>query len=122
MKARTEHVESIRSQTGLLRALGDAAVQAQLQLTTDQQEQIRAILRNGFEQATPIWESLAELQRKTLDQATAVFSDEQNATWEQMDTQFVDVQPLANRAPRLGGPGMRGWPRTRWQPIGPPRG
>ena len=63
MTPQREGFEDIRAPARDISAFMDAEVRAQLQLTDDQQEQIRAILRAGFQEGKPIRESLAELQK-----------------------------------------------------------
>ena len=109
-----------------LRAFGDAEVQLQLQLTDDQREEIRTILRQGFQEARPIRESLAELQRRTLEKATAVLTDEQKSELEQLQEHFEVEQGSASSmsqgGPRMrGGPGMGRGAGMRRPPMGEPR-
>jgi hypothetical protein len=95
--------KEIRTQTQGLLAFGDAEVQSQLQLTDTQRGQIRAILRAGFQEANPIRESLAALQKKTLERAIAVLTGEQRAQWEQIRGQpFVVRQEAAPPCAKAG--------------------
>jgi hypothetical protein len=121
MRTQRESSEESRSQTLRLRAFGDAEVQSQLQLTDNQREQIYAILRAGFQEAKPIRESLAEVQKRTLEKATAVLTGEQKLEWERMSQDGSGMgggPPM--RSPRRRGPGMRGGPDRRGQPMGEP--
>jgi len=110
MTPQRKYFEKIRSQTRRLRAFGDAEVQSQLQLTDDQREQIRAILRAGRE-------SLAELQK---EKATAVLTDEQKSQWEQMQEQHFEVGQEADHSLSQGGPGVHGGPGMRGQRMSGP--
>jgi hypothetical protein len=100
MSPQREYNREHESQIQRLRSFGDAEVQSQLQLTDEQRQQVFAILRAGFQEAKSIRESLAEVQKRTLEKATAVLTDEQKSQWEQIQ-----------------GPGMRG-PRMGWRAMG----
>jgi hypothetical protein len=121
MRPQRESSEDNRSQIRRLVAIGDAEVQSQLQLTDNQQEQISAILRAGFQEAKPIRESLAEVQKRTLEKATAVLTDEQKLEWKQMSQGAPGMGggPGRRRQP-MGGPGMGGGPGRRGQPMDGP--
>src|SRR5882724_10625929 len=54
-----KRLKEIRIQVQGLNAFADPEVQSQLQLADDQREQIRAILRDGFEEAKAFRESLS---------------------------------------------------------------
>ena len=113
-------LEESRTQIQRLRAFGDAEVQAQLQLTDEQSEQIRAILRAGFQEAQPIRESLTVLQTRIIEKATAILTDQQKLKWEQMQAEYFDVEQEADYPMRQGGPGMGGGPGMRGQRRGGP--
>ena len=102
-------LEEFRSRIRRLRAFGDTEVHSQLQLTGDQREQIGAILRAGRE-------SLAELQKTTLEKATAVLTDGQKSEWEQIGTGGAPGM----RGRPMGGPGTGGGPGMRGRPMGGP--
>jgi hypothetical protein len=112
--------EEIRTHIRRFRAFIDGEVQSQLQLTDDQQEQIRAILRDGFQEAKPIRESLIELQKRTLEKATAVLTDEQKSQWEEMQGQDFEVEQEADNPISQDEPGMGGGPGGRRAHMGGP--
>src|SRR5262249_39187580 len=118
-------LEEFRSRIRRLRAFGDTEVHSQLQLTGDQREQIGAILRAGRE-------SLAELQKTTLEKATAVLTDGQDTEGEQQGTgggagmkerrtvgQGRGEGPGIRERP-MGGTGTGGGPGMRGRPMGGP--
>jgi Spy/CpxP family protein refolding chaperone len=119
MTPQREPLEEIRTLARRLSAFGDAEVQSQLQLTDEQREQIRAILRAGFQEAQAIRKSLATAQKTILEKAAAVLTDEQRARWEQIQKQHFEVEQEAGRPMGPGGPGMGG-PGMRRQRIGGP--
>jgi hypothetical protein len=120
MRPQRKCSEESRTQTRRFRAFIDAEVQSQLQLTDDQQEQIRAILRAGFQEAKPIRESLTAWQKRTLEKATAVLTDEQKSQWEQMQGQHFEIGQEADYPLSQGGPGVRGRPGMRRERMGSP--
>jgi hypothetical protein len=120
-----------------LRALSDAEIQRRLQLTDAQSQQIRTILKDGFQQGKPFREALADVQRSIVEKAVAVLTDEQRSQWEhlqdrgyeieQQNEQFANrpYQVIGNRAStrwrRYGDPGMNRGPGLGWQrPIDSP--
>ena len=119
MRPQRESSDENRSQIPRLIAIGDAEVQSQLQLTDNQREQIFAILRAGFQEAKPIRESLAEVQKSTLEKATAVLTDEQKLEWNQMSQSGPGMGPGRRRRP-MGGSGMGWGPGRRGQPMEEP--
>ena len=120
MRPQRKCSEESRTQTRRFRAFIDAEVQSQLQLTDDQREQIHAILRAGFQEAKPIRESLTAWQKRTLEKATAVLTDEQKSQWEQMQGQHFEVGQEADHSMSQGGSGVRGGPGMRGQRMGGP--
>jgi hypothetical protein len=120
MTPQRKRLEDVRALARQLSAFTDTEVQSQLQLTDDQREQIRAILRAGFQEAKPIRESLAELQKRTLEKATAVLTDEQKSQWEQVQGQHFEVGEEADHPMSQSGPGVRGGPGMRRQRMGGP--
>ena len=107
MRPQRESSEENRSQILRLIAIGDAEVQSQLQLNDNQREQIFAILRAGFQEAKPIRKSLVEVQKRTLEKATAVLTDEQKLEWNQMSQSGPGMGPGRRRQP-MEEPGMGG--------------
>ena len=106
----------IRVQVQGLQAFGDVEVQAQLQLTDEQRERIREILREGFQEAKTIRDSLGKVPTKTMAKATAVLGDQQKSMWEQMQRKFGGSEEFGMpwmRRRRMTGPGMAGWLRMR---------
>ena len=108
----------IRVQVQGLQAFGDAAVQAQLQLTDEQRERIREILREGFQEAKTIRDSLGKVPTKTMAKATAVLGDQQKSMWERIQEQFGMPWMRRRLRRRMRGHGMAGGGRLRGQGPG----
>jgi hypothetical protein len=120
MASQRKYFQEMRAQIQCLRAFGDADVHSQLHLTDDQREQVSAILRTGFQEAEAIRESLTELQRRTLEKATAVLTDEQRMEWEQLQQQqqHVELGVEPDYPLNQGGYGPRRRPGRRGQRMG----
>jgi hypothetical protein len=85
--------KEVRFQIQGIRAFSDTEVQSQLQLTDDQREQIRRIVKNGFQHEAvasqenspeKARQNVIELRKRTMEQVTAVLTDKQKSQWEEM--------------------------------------
>src|SRR4051794_393834 len=107
--------KEIRVQVLGLQAFGDVEVQAQLQLTDEQRERLREILREGFQEGKTVRESLGRVQKETMANAMAVLADQQKSKWDEIQGKSFDLRQDAVTSKGQGGPAIGAKPGMRWQ-------
>src|SRR6266478_4539581 len=105
--------KEIRVQVLGFQAFGDVEVQAQLHLTDEQREQLREILREGFQEAKPIRKSLGRVKKETMAKAMAVLADKQKSKWDEIQGKSFDLKQEAVTSERQADRAMAGKFRRR---------